>query len=353
MKTILIIEDNAEVLANTAEILQLSGYCVLTSANGKEGVEMARAQHPDLILCDVMMPELDGYGVLHLLNRHPATAYIPFVFLTAKAEKSDIQKAMSLGADGYLIKPFDDVSLLEMVDMRLQKVELLKEEFKRNGEGFDDFLQKAKGVGELHQLLNEGRRIMHVKRKHLIYMEGDYPGAVYFVHKGKVKTFKTNREGRELIMEVFKEGDFFGYEEIIENCNYHESAAALETSELYVIQRQDFNDLLYRNRDVSDKFIKILAGELMDREERLLQLAYNSVRKRVADSLVLLHERYQETEMPSEFNVTREDLSNLVGASKETVIRTLSDFRQEHLIYINDQGTIQLVNLERLRNLRN
>jgi CheY-like chemotaxis protein len=112
MKKILLIEDNLEMRENTAEILELAGYAVFTAPDGKEGVKTALKELPDLIVCDIMMPELDGYGVLHMLSKNEAAAAIPFIFLTAKAEKEDYRKGMSLGADDYLTKPFDDTELL-------------------------------------------------------------------------------------------------------------------------------------------------------------------------------------------------------------------------------------------------
>lgn len=121
-KTILIIEDNTDIREGTAEILELTGrYDVLSAENGRIGVDLAMAHLPDLILCDIMMPELDGYGVLYILSRHEETAHIPFIFLTAKAERSDMRKAMELGADDYLTKPFDDVELLNAIDVRFKK----------------------------------------------------------------------------------------------------------------------------------------------------------------------------------------------------------------------------------------
>src|ERR1700722_4146955 len=107
MKKILVIEDNQKVRENIAEILELSNYKVLTASEGKAGVEIALKENPDLIVCDIMMPVLDGYGVLHLLNKHKETFSTPFIFLTAKSEKSDFRKGMELGADDYITKPFD------------------------------------------------------------------------------------------------------------------------------------------------------------------------------------------------------------------------------------------------------
>ena len=115
MKKVLVIEDNKEILENTAEILELSNYHVFTAENGKIGIERALANKPDLILCDIMMPELDGYGVLHMVQSHPELQHTPFIFLTAKTDLSEIRKGMSLGADDYIPKPFDPTDLLTAV----------------------------------------------------------------------------------------------------------------------------------------------------------------------------------------------------------------------------------------------
>jgi CRP/FNR family cyclic AMP-dependent transcriptional regulator len=113
MKKILVIEDNIEVRENIAEILELSNYEVVTAENGKRGVELSLQHTPDLIICDIMMPELDGYGVLHLLNKHIETYGIPFIFLTAKSEKTDLRKGMEMGADDYITKPFDGIEIVK------------------------------------------------------------------------------------------------------------------------------------------------------------------------------------------------------------------------------------------------
>src|ERR1035437_2825384 len=114
---ILVIEDNVEVRENISEILELSDYAVVTADNGKMGVETALKEHFDLIVCDIMMPQLDGYGVLHLLSKHKETRNIPFIFLTAKSEKADLRKGMEMGADDYLTKPFDGIELLNAIEV--------------------------------------------------------------------------------------------------------------------------------------------------------------------------------------------------------------------------------------------
>jgi anti-anti-sigma factor len=121
MTTILAIEDEAEIRENIQEILELEGFDVLTAENGKIGVQLAREHHPDLIICDVMMPELDGYDVLVTLRQDPSTIKIPFIFLSAKAAKDDFRKGMSLGADDYLTKPFTPKDLRSAISIRLEK----------------------------------------------------------------------------------------------------------------------------------------------------------------------------------------------------------------------------------------
>ncbi|WP_114779405.1 response regulator [Botryobacter ruber] len=352
MKKILLIEDNQEIRENTAEILSLANYEVLQAENGKVGVEKAKKEKPDLIICDIMMPQLDGYGVLHMLSKSPETSGIPFIFLTAKSEKEDFRKGMNLGADDYLIKPFDDLELLDAIEMRLKKNEILRADFQKNVEGLNAFIQEAKGYEELEKLISDNRKITHFKKKSILYLEGNRPNSLFFLNKGKVKNYKSNEEGREYITNIYKEGDFIGYLDLLEEKSYRESAVALEDSEVYVIPKEDFFSLLYQNRDVANKFIKILSDNLADREERLLKLAYNSVRKRVAEALLLVEKQYQQEDDHTVINISREDLASIVGASKETVIRTLADFKDEKLV--ESQGSkITILNRQKLVNMRN
>ena len=126
MKSVLVIEDNTDIRENTVEILDLAGYKTFSAENGKRGVELAQKERPDLIVCDIMMPELDGYGVLHLLKKNADTESIPFIFLTAKIERTDFRKGMEMGADDYLSKPFDGIELLNAIEARLKKSAFLR-----------------------------------------------------------------------------------------------------------------------------------------------------------------------------------------------------------------------------------
>ena len=125
-KKILIIEDDEIVRENTAELLELSNYQVQTAVNGKEGIKVATTEIPDLIVCDIMMPEADGYQVLKELSKNGRTSSIPFVFLSAKTDHKDIRKGMNLGADDYLTKPFEEEELITAIESRIAKTELLE-----------------------------------------------------------------------------------------------------------------------------------------------------------------------------------------------------------------------------------
>lgn len=118
---ILVIEDEGDVRENIEEVLELSEYQVITAANGKLGLKSAQSHLPDLIICDILMPELDGYGVVKALREQPETENIPVIFLTAKVEHSDRRKGMELGADDYLTKPFLPKELLNAIEVRLKR----------------------------------------------------------------------------------------------------------------------------------------------------------------------------------------------------------------------------------------
>lgn len=182
----------------------------------------------------------------------------------------------------------------------------------------------------LNKAISNDQKVTAFMKKQTLFSEGNYPNALYFLHKGRIKTYKTNEEGREYITNLYKEGDFIGYLDLLEEKAYRESAMALEDAEVCVIPKEDFFSLLHNNWEVAHKFIKILSDNLAEKEERLLKLAYNSVRKRVAEALLLVEKQYKkDRDQKFQVVISREDLANIVGASKETVIRTLADFKDE------------------------
>ncbi len=349
MKSVLVIDDNLDIRENTAEILDLAGYKTFTAENGKKGVELAQREKPDVIVCDIMMPELDGYGVLHLLKKNPDTEHIPFLFLTAKTERGDFRKGMEMGADDYITKPFEDIELLNAIEVRLKKAAVLENKYSPSHEGISQFIKDVKSAGLVNQLADQ-YDVETYSKKQLLYQEGKRPKFLYYLVKGKVKGVKTHEDGKEYITDLFSNGDFIGYPALIEEKNYDDSAVVLEDAEVMQIPREDFLQMIYGNMDVAAKFIRIITQNVKEKEERLLNLAYSSLRKRVAKALVDIHSKFNPADTRKPLEISREDFAHYVGTATESLIRTLSDFKSEKLIEIKE-GKISVMNMDKLRNL--
>jgi CheY-like chemotaxis protein len=349
MRSILVIDDNKDIRENTAEILELAGYKTFSSENGKKGVEIALKEKPDLIVCDIMMPELDGYGVLHLLRKNPETQNIPFIFLTAKTERSDFRKGMEMGADDYVTKPFEGIELLNAIEIRLKKADVLKQKYTLSEQGINQFLKDAKDAGMINQL-SQQYNIEKYFKKQTLYEEGKRPRFLYYLVKGKVKAFKAHEEGKDYITDIFSDGDFMGYPALIEDKNYDDTAVILEDAEIMQIPKEDFLQMIYGDMSVAAKFIHIITQNVKEKEERLLSLAYSSLRKRIAKALVELNRKYNEPGGNRPIEISREDIAHYVGTATESLIRTLSDFKAEKLIEITE-GKIRVTDAEKLANL--
>jgi len=352
MKHILLIEDNSDVRENTAEILELAGYKVITATNGKEGVEAALADVPDLVVCDIMMPVLDGFGVLHLLSKNDSTAGIPFIFLTAKSERSDMRKGMEMGADDYITKPFDDIELLNAVEGRLKKAEKMRKELTPTREGITEILQHIHGIEDIASISGR-QQIRQLHKKDIIYSEGDSCAGLYLLTKGKAKVFKSHELGKDLILRMLQPHDFFGYLALLEDSVHSETAEALEDGEVVIFPKEDFFTLLEHSPVVMQQMIRLLSGNIADEHERLLMLAYSSVRKRTAEALLRLRQRYHDgSDKAFSMAIAREDLANMVGTATESLIRTLSDFREEGLVSVQGSSItlLDVLKLERMKN---
>lgn len=327
---ILIIEDNDDIRESTAEILELANYEVLQASNGRIGVELAGTHLPDLILCDIMMPELDGYGVLYLLNKNEKTAATPFIFLTAKAERLDMRKGMEMGADDYLTKPFDDVELMNAIESRLSKKEKQQQFYSQSLEKLSALFSHTSGLQELEKIIAV-RKVRTIKKRQIIYYEGDNVSGIYLVMQGKVKTFKLSEDGRELLTGMYGHEEYFGITSLLLNAPYAETAEAMEDSTVCMLPKDLMEDLLHRYPDVARQFIEILSNNLQEKEEQLLQLAYHSVRKRMAEVLTRLCKQEQEG-IELTLRISRDNLAAMAGMATETVSRILSDFKDEGII---------------------
>lgn len=346
MAKILFVEDNDEIRENSSEILELSGYTVITAENGKRGFEKALQEMPDIIICDIMMPILDGYGLLALINKNDKLKHTPFIFLTAKSSREDFRKGMEMGADDYITKPFTEIELMNAIEIRLAKLEAMKNKEEKS-------FPKESTMEELMAQLHQSNPANPYGRKQNIYKEGMPPKYLFYLKTGKARAYKTNEFGKELTINLYKNGDFLGYKALLENTSYKESTETMEESEIVAINREEFEKLMETNREFSHQFFKILAKNISDKEEQLMGIAYNSLRKRVADAILRLLEKYKE-EHHDDFTIkiSREDLANLAGTTTESLIRTLSDFKSEKLIEAK-AGMVKVLDESGLRKMVN
>lgn len=352
MKKILIIEDNEDVRENTADLLHLAGYDTATAAEGRSGLRRVQDFRPDLILCDIMMPGMDGYQVLEAVLGDPETAHTPFIFLTAKTEKADIRKGMNLGADDYLTKPFEEEELLEAIRSRLRKHDFLRQEFSPGMPGIRQFVESAAAYLNTDYIELKYYAKTYQARDYL-FMEGDGAHHLYFLKKGLVKTYKSTEAGKELVTGLFGSGHFVGQLSLLNPGGvYLETAVAMEASEIYAIPKGDFIHLLESNREVSHKFMELISGDLIDVQEQLVHMAYWPVKQRVARTLLKLKDAGLLKENgPEGIEIAREDLAGMVGTATETTIRALSELKADGIIRMGKARRIIIADPDRLQEL--
>jgi CRP-like cAMP-binding protein/AmiR/NasT family two-component response regulator len=349
MTKVLVIVNNNKLKENISEILQLANYSVFSTDNGKKGVEMALKNIPDIILCDIMMDELDGYGVLYLLNKHEETNTIPFIFITDKMQKQDLRKGMEMGADDFLIKPFDDLELLSTVESRLKKRELQKNFYSKSMNKLNQMTTNHEGLSELKRVI-DNHKYRTYKKKQVVYYEGDKVTGIYFIICGKIKITKIAENGRELTTNIYNADDFIGTNVLFSHDEYTDNAIAIEETTLCFFPIHELEKLISTYPDVASKFIKILSNEIVEREEQLVQIAYSSVRKRIAETL--LHYHQQNCSNGESIDLSRNELANLSGTATETVSRILTEFESEGLID-KKRNEIILLDSAKLSKLRN
>lgn len=355
MYKIVVIEDNQDVRENITEILELDDYEVFAAPDGKKGVALVKEQIPDLVICDIMMPELDGYGVLYMLQKNKETAAIPFIFLTAKAEKSDFRKGMQLGADDYLTKPFTDLDLLDTVSSRIKKSERLKEQFNSDApeQTVNNLLKEVELSEHNIDSFITNRKTKKMSKGEVVFHEGDNPVYLYLIKSGKIKTFKINRDGKEFVTNLYHSGDFLGYRALLSDDVFNETAECMEETKLLLIPDNEFKTLIHQSREIGFQFMKLLSKNIETHHEELIRLAYDTVRKRVASALVRLHDKFRSEHDTDQFTIqlSREDLASMVGTATESVIRMLSEFKSDGWVSIKGSN-VTINDIEALKNMK-
>jgi DNA-binding response OmpR family regulator len=349
MKTILLIEDDTALRENTAELLELSGFRIFTAANGRIGIDKAKKEVPDIIICDIMMPEIDGYGVLESVASEEKTKHIPFIFLSAKTEHKEIRKGMNMGADDYLTKPFDEMELISAVESRLAKATILamRDNYKPIATSEDgDSLQN---LNQLKNYFCDEGEIAKYKKGETVYQNGDHSNSMFLILKGVVKTHTMDSNAKELITGLYKADDFLGFTSFDDNIPYTETATAVEETEVAAISKNYVKDLLKKSQDVSLELMNLLSDNLSEIKLQLVKMAYSSVRKKTANTILQFVEvMNKRPEAP--LKISRNDLATTAGIATESLIRTLSDFKKDGIIEIEGRD-IRIIDLESLRDI--
>lgn len=328
---ILLIEDDKTVRENTAELLELSQYKVETASNGKIGIEKAPVFMPDIIVCDIMMPEMDGYQVLENLSKDNALKKIPFIFLSAKTDHKDVRKGMNLGADDYLTKPFEEEELIDAIESRLAKADIINSS--ENNQVSSLNLQSFEALKEVFRK----ERIKTFEAGELIFESGQASNSIYLIDKGVVKTYKLEENGKELITAIHKVNDIFGDVSFTKQNSVSEFASALENTSVFEISTEKVKTIFNQHPQVMFEFIDQLGDHLSETKTQLMDMAYSSVRKKTAQSILLFSERLKKNKL-SQIRISRADLAAVAGIASESLIRTLSTFKKEGIIDVEGRN---------------
>lgn len=347
MKKILLIEDDEVLRENTTELLELSNYQVYNAENGKVGIKVAKEIIPEIIVCDIMMPELDGYGVLEALTNNDITKHIPFIFLSAKTERKDVRKGMDLGADDYITKPFTEDELISAIESRIAKASILKE--RREEKNETEVEEEIRSLNDLKNYFDDNGETFHFPKDAIIYKEGNNSNYIYLIISGLIKCHKLDEQGKQLTTALYKEDDLFGYTSFTQNLAYQESATAIQKTELVGLSKKALTSVLNKNHKVTLELIELLTGDLAVVKDQLLQMAYSSVSKKTASTILKFAEKLNR-KPEEQIKISRIDLASVAGIATETLIRTMSNFKKQGIIEIEGR-TIRILDINRLQEM--
>lgn len=323
---ILLIEDQQSVRENIAELLELAGHRVLQAENGIEGIRLAKAHLPDLVLCDIMMPELDGYGVAEVLGRQPETSGIPLIFLTAKADAADFRRGLAKGAVDYISKPFQSHELLETIEMRLKR----EHPTRRAEAGRAAWDNWVLGLQSDHPATLQGTplHVLKMDKGSNLYAEGDSSRFIWFIKSGFIKQERMDSKGKKLCLRTLGPGSFSGWTGEFEHGIHTEDAACITPTEVIRIAQSDVHEAFIERPELALELHRRAHEMAKEFESAALSLAYGSARENTARALL----RFA---VPSSdglvIRLSREDLANSVGMASESIIRTLASFKQDGL----------------------
>ncbi len=333
---ILVVEDNTEMRNNISEILEISNYEVYTAEDGLKGIQAVKEFNPDLIISDIMMPNLDGLGMLKILSQDDALSCIPLIFLTAKTEKDDFRKGMNLGAEDYLLKPFESKDLLEVIEIKLkkyQKINLASKGKTLKGVFNEVALLKNQRVIEL---LNS-TEVSFLGKGSVIWQNEANINHIYYIESGVGKEYIDEIAGKDLIINLYKGNCFMGIDKLFQS-NYSSNLQIIAEAKLKVLPKSIFEEII-ESENLMVSYHEYTNYLIHNLTQRLAVNAYGNVREKVSFHLIQLYEIFKKEPI----NLTREDMAFYCGMAKETLIRMLSELKDDKLIKLDHLG-IQILN---------
>jgi CheY-like chemotaxis protein len=345
MKKILLIEDDEDFRASTVDILSLSNYEVQSCKNGKEGVQKSLSWKPDLIICDIILPHLDGYGVLRALRNSDYLKDVLIICISGHQEIEHYRKCMEFGADDFLLKPFSPTELLKAIETRFDRhaihSEHLTTQSSTGREKYDDILVKVL----------EGRPVVPGRKGSPMFEAGQTPRFVCYVISGMIRTIRFDYSGKELTTGIYTKGQFVGLSEALTGAPFMDSAIVLLNAELVLLPIVDFLQFASREPVFLSALVNQLASDLLSGNRLLLNLAYQDMRGKVALALIRLHQAYKLEDPQSTFvKQPRTIIASIAGVAKESATRTMIDFVDEGLVEVTPEG-YRILNIERLERL--
>jgi CRP/FNR family cyclic AMP-dependent transcriptional regulator len=345
VKKILIIEDDEAFLKNAIEILELSSYEVAGCRDGKTGVRKAGEWNPDMILCDIMIPHLDGFGVLQAIRNSENLRNVLFIFITGRPDQDYYRKGMELGADDFLSKPFSATDLIKAVETRFKRHELTNSTNNLSGIITTDDFSKT-----LELFLKKFPEVP-VRKGAPLFESGQIPRFICYMRSGLIRRTKTDYAGKELTSALHTEGDFIGLVEFLNGTVYKESATALMDSYINLIPVAEFFTALQEQPGLCSHILRQLAIHAGIHQELLINLAWQDMRGKVAFALIRLH-RISEKMGSPDFTIkqSRQVIASLAGVAKESAIRVIIEFIEAGFMESTPDGFI-IKDLKKLQNL--
>jgi CRP-like cAMP-binding protein len=295
------------------------------------------------------MPELDGYGVLETLSKNDETQHIPFIFLSAKTERKDVRKGMDLGADDYITKPFEEEELISAIESRLAKAAILNERKEVFETTSVDETEELRTLNDLKNFFDDNGNEISFSKGDVVYEEGQHSNNIYLIASGLIKCHKLDEQGKDLTTALYKEDDLFGYTSFTQNTPYQETATAIQDSKLIALSKNELTNVLNSNHKVTLELIQLLTEDLSIVKGQLLEMAYSSVKKKTASTILKFAEKMNRNPEDA-IKISRNDLASVAGIALESLIRTLSSFKDLGLIEIEGRN-IKILDIDKLQQI--